>query len=480
MAAGILIFPGAQPSRSRQGTVISAELRWYVNETTTPATVYTDPALTVPHQFPIVSDDAGRFPLIYADDTEVFSCNWSTAAPDSQVQSYDFISPTTAADTVLLDEMNAALSDAMDLYESLDAVDAAVVQAQEYAAEAADAATGAPGTNATSSTSLTIGTGTKSLTVEANKLFVVGMTVTIAYTVDGSNAMSGQVASYNPTTGALVVTVVSFTGSGTYAAWTVSLSALPQTIKLLKSSRTANTKLVLGDARQYIDITSGSFTQTLDPSSVLGDGWYVDYGNSGTGTITVDPDSAETIGGLSTWQVLPGELYRFRANGSNGFDVIAIKTDLGPHMIVRDEKAANTAAGNGSATSWVTRTLNTSVRNVIQGASLASDKITLPAGKYRIRVEAPAFGVNTTRARLYNVTDSSVASTGPSGYAPNNGGATPQSATVIVDDVITITAQKDFRVEQYTQAANSSSDLGRPVNDGSSEVYTTVWVTKII
>ncbi len=44
MAAGLLIFPGAQPSRSRQGTVVSAELRWYLNETTTPATVYTDPA----------------------------------------------------------------------------------------------------------------------------------------------------------------------------------------------------------------------------------------------------------------------------------------------------------------------------------------------------------------------------------------------------------------------------------------------------
>lgn len=324
MTAGLLIFPGAQPSRSRSGSIISAELRWYVNETTTPATVYTDPSLTIPHPFPIVSDDAGRFPLIYADDADVFSCTWNTAAPDSQVQSYDNIGVSQAADVILLDEMNAVLADAMDLYESLDDVNAAVLEAQGYAAEAASAATGAPGTNSTSTTSLTVGTGAKSLTVDTGKLYVVGMSVTIASTASPSNAMSGQVLSYNPSTGALVVESVTYTGSGTYATWTISLSALNGTNPLLRSTRTANTVLGIGDARAWIDVTSGTFTQTLTAAGTLGSGWWVYYGNSGTGTVTIDPAGTETIGGATTLTINPNELYLVQCDGSN-FNLIPIR-----------------------------------------------------------------------------------------------------------------------------------------------------------
>jgi len=324
MAAGLLIFPGAQPSRSRQGMVISAELRWYVNEITTPATVYTDPALTIPHPFPIVSDDAGRFPLIYADSADSFSCNWSTAAPDSQSLSFDFITPSTAEDVILLDEMNAVLSDAMDLYDSIEAVDEAVLLSEGYAAQAAAAVTGIPGTNATSTTSLTIGTGSKTLTVETGKVLVPGMTVTIAYTTNALNAMSGQVTAYNPSSGALTVTVVAFSGSGTYASWVVSLSALNQTVQIFREARTSNTALGVADARKYIDITSGTFTQDTASVGSLGNGWYLDYGNSGTGVATIDPPGTDTVGGASTLSVYPGEIYRLISDGVSNFNLIPL------------------------------------------------------------------------------------------------------------------------------------------------------------
>jgi hypothetical protein len=315
MTAGILIFPGAQPSRSRQGTVISAELRWYLNETTTPATVYTDAALTVPHPFPIVSDDAGRFPLIYADEADVFSCAWNTAAPDSQTQSYDFISTTTAADTVLLDEMNAVLSDAMDLYEDLDAVETAVLQAQAYAAEAAEAATGAPGTNTTSSTSLTIGIGSKSLTVESNKLFVAGQTVAIASTVSPNNQMSGIVQSYSPTTGAMVVNITSLSGSGTFSAWTVSLSVLAGQLPLRYSQRTSDTVLGENDNGAFIDIMSGTFAQTFVAASSLSNGWHCVVRNSGTGDVTLTPGGGGVIDSLSTYVMYPDEVRLILGDG---------------------------------------------------------------------------------------------------------------------------------------------------------------------
>ena len=60
----------------------------------------------------------------------------------------------------------------------------------------------------------------KSLTVETG---LAGRSaVIVAYDVD--NTMTGEVASYDSGTGALVVTVTSVEGSGTYAAWTVNLS----------------------------------------------------------------------------------------------------------------------------------------------------------------------------------------------------------------------------------------------------------------
>jgi hypothetical protein len=80
-------------------------------------------------------------------------------------------------------------------------------------------------TNATSTTSLAIGLGSKSLTVQTGKSYVVGMTVKIASTAVGSTWMLGDITSYTTGTGALVVTVTSISGSGTLAAWTISQSA---------------------------------------------------------------------------------------------------------------------------------------------------------------------------------------------------------------------------------------------------------------
>lgn len=79
---------------------------------------------------------------------------------------------------------------------------------------------------ATSTTSLTVGTGSKSLTIGADKGFIPGMEIVVAYTTTPTNRMTGTVTSYNATTGALVVNVTSVQGSGTYAAWSIGPAAL--------------------------------------------------------------------------------------------------------------------------------------------------------------------------------------------------------------------------------------------------------------
>lgn len=105
-----------------------------------------------------------------------------------------------------------------------------VVSNATQAQAAALNALNAPGTMATSTTSLAIGTGTKTLTVQAGKLLAVGMEVTIASTASPANRMSGPVMSYNSATGALTVNVIITAGSGTFANWTVSLGRVtPET-----------------------------------------------------------------------------------------------------------------------------------------------------------------------------------------------------------------------------------------------------------
>jgi hypothetical protein len=76
----------------------------------------------------------------------------------------------------------------------------------------------------TSTTSLLVGTGTKNLTVQTGLGFAAGQTILISRTsAPSTTRMVGTVTSYNSATGALVVSVSSISGSGTFTDWTVSL-----------------------------------------------------------------------------------------------------------------------------------------------------------------------------------------------------------------------------------------------------------------
>jgi hypothetical protein len=101
--------------------------------------------------------------------------------------------------------------------------------AREYADDALafrNSALNAPGTLATSTTSNSITTGSKTFTIQTGKLFAVGAFVLIASAANVNNYMIGQVTSYNTVTGVLVVNVSTTNGTGTFADWSISLTAL--------------------------------------------------------------------------------------------------------------------------------------------------------------------------------------------------------------------------------------------------------------
>ena len=82
-----------------------------------------------------------------------------------------------------------------------------------------------------SSTSLTVGTGSKTLTVATGLAYSVSQSVRILYIAN--TYMDGLVTSYNSNTGELIVDVGVVAGSGTYNSWTVNLSSPLTTVSIL-------------------------------------------------------------------------------------------------------------------------------------------------------------------------------------------------------------------------------------------------------
>jgi len=143
---------------------------------------------------------------------------------------------------------------------------------------------------------------------------------------------------------------------------------------------------------------------------------------------------------------------------------------------VRDEKATGSHGGTASADTDNVRVLNTVVTNEITGASLGSNRITLPAGTYFIDAWDYAYSIDMHRAMLYNQSDSSVTILGHSSFADdNNQGYAPS----FVRGRFTISAQKLFEIRHYTEKTGSGVDLGVDTNDSRTNVYTDVLIWKV-
>jgi hypothetical protein len=207
------------------------------------------------------------------------------------------------------------------LAESQADADAAAASALAAATSETNAAASAARLTGTSTTSLAIGTGSKAFTTQSGKFFDVGARVLATSDASPSTrSMFGIVTAYSGTS--LTVDVSAIVGSGTYADWTIryagerGATGAAGTLALARSGRTSNTILGLADAGRFIDITSGTFTQTFDAAATLAANWLVYIRNSGTGVITLDPNASETIDGLTTIKVYPGEAFAVQCDGS--------------------------------------------------------------------------------------------------------------------------------------------------------------------
>ena len=113
MAAGRLFIPGWMPARDSDGDPIpNVSASFYQNETDVLAVVYADEALTTPLTNPVKANSSGRFPQIYADDSQLFSVSVEAPyGPPGQPFTFDGLSASQAADIAAANMAQGAADD---------------------------------------------------------------------------------------------------------------------------------------------------------------------------------------------------------------------------------------------------------------------------------------------------------------------------------------------------------------------------------
>lgn len=148
---------------------------------------------------------------------------------------------------------------ATEVNDTAEAVDDALADAMASAASALNA----PGTNATSTASVSIGMGSKTFPIQTGKAFSKGQTMVAAYNGAPNTQMQGVIIAHDPVAGSVTINVDATSGTGTYADWTLSVSAgVPRAVASEVRGLAEPTKLItpkaLGDAMGWTAFTDAA------------------------------------------------------------------------------------------------------------------------------------------------------------------------------------------------------------------------------
>lgn len=207
--------------------------------------------------------------------------------------------------------------------------------------------------------------------------------------------------------------------------------------------------------------------------------------NGGASTIDIDGLGVKSLCDLLANALVGGELLENRLeeiiyDGTCFRHVPRVEAGSSsgvPGLIVRDLKAAATAGGTFTSGAARTRDLNDVVRNVISGASLGSNQITLPTGTYYAESLATSWAVGRNQAWLYNVTASAILVPGTSEYSDiETGEATTHS---VVCGVFTLGASSTIELRHQCESSKTGNGFGVEANFGNQNVYSLVKIWQI-
>ena len=246
----------------------------------------------------------------------------------------------------------------------------------------------------------------------------------------------------------------------------------------------------------YAHIASGAFSRSVSPIVWQG---VSDSGGSNQSRFTFRASDSDSTYGNST--TVTDEQVRLRhfvvlasaQNSASVFDwsnymaALAGKANvdlsnatgnaIGLYLYARDEKTSGTHGGTSAAAAWQTRDLNTVKNNSLSGASLANNRVTLPAGRYYVRGKTPAYAASNTRCAIYDATNSAYLLHGNSMTANQSyyGYVCPE-----VEGEFTLAAQTTIELRMYTGSAIGSYGLGFAVGAANiSEVYSELRIWKM-
>lgn len=371
MTASLITLPFRPAINLQGGIEPGATLGVYQTGTLTPVTIYSDAGLTTPLANPLTANAVGAFPGVYYNDAVAIRVILKTAAGVTLNDTDPYIVTASEAQAILDTAAAQATAANVSATAASNSASAASASATAAATSAASAAN-APGTNATSTTSSSIGTGSKSFTIQTGKAYVVGQFVLAARTSAPSNWMFGQITAHDSGTGALTVDVTRTAGSGTFTDWTLALS---------------------GPAG-----TDGVGTGTV--TSVGGTGTVNGLTLTGTVTTTGNLTLGGTLSGVNLASAVTGTLPI--ANGGTGSTTAAnARTALGLGTIAT--QAANSVALTGGSISGMTSIADTigNVRRVVK-SSETSGTLTTASANRLVR----ATGGVTVPASVFSADDS--------------------------------------------------------------------------
>ncbi len=158
-------------------------------------------------------------------------------------------------------------------------------------------------------------------------------------------------------------------------------------------------------------------------------------------------------------------------------DIVAGGLPAVYYALILDQKAAGTNGGTSTASTWITRDLNTEVIDTNNIVTIASNQFTLQTGTYRIHASVPGFSCYGHKAKLYNVTSAADVLQGTSEYAGVGFYSTNRS---IIAGQFAIVGAEVFEIRHWTTTTTVTYGFGYAVNIATySEIYTKVEIWKV-
>lgn len=148
------------------------------------------------------------------------------------------------------------------------------------------------------------------------------------------------------------------------------------------------------------------------------------------------------------------------------------ESDLG-YAVFQYAPSNGGEGGTPAVSTWTARTLDTTVSNTIVGCSLASNTITLPAGKYFVIANAAFFRTAETRIRVKSTTTSTTVE-GVQSYI-DTAAVNMQQLTAF--GVLSLSAEEAFKFEYWCSTSSAgTAGLGRSQAGNDNEYFARVQI----